>query len=157
MDLVPWLHLVHITAATVWVGGGVTESVIGARARRSENPVVIADFARLLSYVGLRVFTPAIVVVLLSGIGLVLADSEWNFTQAWVLLALGAFAVAFLIGAIYLGRNALRLGRLADDANMSVPAARALLGRWLAGYVVVLFVLLFALWDMVFKPWLNAA
>ncbi len=76
MDLLPWLHLVHVAAATVWVGGGVTLSVIGAWARRSDEPLVLGDFARLLSYVGLRVFTPAVVMVLLSGIGLVLADSE---------------------------------------------------------------------------------
>jgi uncharacterized membrane protein len=152
MDLVPWLHLIHVAAATIWVGGGVTLSVIGARARRSDKPLVVGDFARLLSYVGLRVFTPAVVVVLLSGIGLVLADSEWNFTQAWVLLALAAFAGAFLIGAVYLSRSALGLERLADEANMSLAAAREQLGRWLAGYAVVLIVLLFALWDMVFKP-----
>ena len=152
MDLVPWLHLIHIAAATIWVGGGVTLSVIGARARRSNEPLVVGDFARLLSYVGLRVFTPAVVVVLLSGIGLVLVDSEWSFTQAWVLLGIVAFAIAFLIGAVYLSRSALRLGRLADEASMSLPAAREQLDRWLAGYAVVLIVLLFALWDMVFKP-----
>ena len=152
MDLVPWLHLIHVAAATIWVGGGVTLSVIGVRARRSDNPVVVGDFARLLSYVGLRVFTPAVVVVLLSGIGLVLADSEWNFTQVWVLLGIVAFAVAFLIGAVYLSRSAIRLERLANEAEMSIPAAREQLGRWLAAYAVVLIVLLFALWDMVFKP-----
>jgi uncharacterized membrane protein len=155
MSLTPWLHLIHVVAATIWVGGGVTLSVIGARARRSDDPQVIRDFSHLLSYLGLRVFTPAVVVVLLSGIGIVLADSEWSFTQVWVLLALGAFLIAFLIGALYLGRSAIRLERLTADPGMSLPAARELLGRWLVGYGAVLLVLLFALWDMVFKPGLG--
>jgi uncharacterized membrane protein len=155
MILAEWLHLIHVVAAAMWVGGGVTISVIGARARRSDEPAVVRDFARLLSYVGLRVFTPAVVVVLLSGIWLVLADAEWAFTQTWVLLALAAFAVAFLIGAVYLSRSALRLERLAAEPDMSLSAAREVLGAWLVGYLVVLLVLLFALWDMVFKPGLS--
>jgi len=35
---------------------------------------------------------------------------------------------------------------------MSLPAAREQLGRWPAGYAVILIVLLFPLWVMVFKP-----
>lgn len=33
-----------------------------------------------------------------------------------------------------------------------LAAASDALGRWIAGYAVVLAVLVFALWDMVFKP-----
>jgi uncharacterized membrane protein len=152
MNVASWLLLIHVVAATIWIGGGVTVSLIGARARGSDDPLVVRDFSRLLSYLGLRVFTPAVILVLLSGIGIVLADSEWAFTQTWVLLAIAAFVVAFLIGALYLGRSAIHLERLAADPAMSLAAARELLGRWLVGYGVVLLVLLFALWDMVFKP-----
>ena len=66
---------------------------------------VVGEFARLLSFAGLRVFTPAVLIVLLSGLWLVLAGSEWNLTQTWVLVALAAFAAAFLIGALYLSRS----------------------------------------------------
>jgi hypothetical protein len=33
-----------------------------------------------------------------------------------------------------------------------VQAAREALGRWIAGYGVILTILVFALWDMIFKP-----
>ncbi len=102
MALEPWIHFAHVVGAVVWVGGGITLSLIGVRARRSGNLAVIGEFAGTLSYVGLRVFTPAVLVVLVSGVWLVLTSSEWNFKQLWVLLALGAFLVAFLIGALYL-------------------------------------------------------
>lgn len=75
-------------------------SIIGARTRQSEDHRIIGDFARTLSYVGLRVLMPAVVVVLVAGVWLVLISSEWNFTQLWVLLGLGAFGIAFLIGAM---------------------------------------------------------
>lgn len=151
MDWEPWIHFVHVAAAVVWVGGGVTLSLVGLRARRSTDPAVVGEFAKLLSYAGLRVFTPSVVLVLVSGILLVIAGSEWNFGQAWVLLALGSFLVAFLIGAVYLSRSALALER-AVTSSPDLSAARAAIGRWLVGYAVVLLVLLFALWDMVFKP-----
>jgi uncharacterized membrane protein (DUF485 family) len=112
---------------------------------------VIGDFAETLSFVGLRLFTPAVIVVLVSGVALVQQSSEWNFTQLWVLLAIGAFLVAFLIGAIYLSRSAIQLDRAANHAA-DLEAARAALLHWLVGYGVVLAVLGFALGDMIFKP-----
>ncbi len=82
-------------------------SLLGARARKSEDPRLIGDFAQTLSYIGLRVLTPAVIAVLLTGIWLVLTGSEWKFTQLWVLLGLGAFITAFLIGAVYMSRTAI--------------------------------------------------
>ena len=151
MALELWLHFAHVAGAIVWLGGGVMLSLIGARARQSGDMTIIREFARMLSYVGLRVLMPAVVVVLLAGVGLVLVSSGWNFTQLWILLALGAFVVAFLIGAVYLSRSAIQLERIANEGT-DLPAACDALGRWLAGYGVVLIVLVFALWDMIFKP-----
>src|SRR5574341_176472 len=150
MTLEPWLHLAHILGAIIWVGGGLMLSLVGVRARQSEDPSLIREFARMLSYVGLRVLTPAVVAVLVSGIWLVLSGSEWDFTQLWVLFGLGAFVVAFLIGALYLSRIAIQLERTATGAEIDLPAARDLLGRWIAGYSVILVILIFAVWDMVF-------
>lgn len=152
MTLEPWLHLAHILGAIIWLGGGLMLSVFAARARQSGDPGFIRQFARMLSYAGLRLFTPAVVVVLASGVWLVLASAEWSFTQLWVLLALGAFAAAFLIGALYLSRSAIQLERLTAAADFDLQAARELLSRWIVGYQAVLVILLIAVWDMVFKP-----
>ncbi len=146
-----WLHLLHVLAATVWVGGGVTLSVLALRARSASDARSIADFARVLPYVGIRVLMPSVVIVLVTGVWMVLGGSEFSFSQAWVRLALGLFAVAFLVGAVYMSR----VGILLDRGAQAAPAGerlRPLLDRWIAGYAVVLAVLLVALWDMVFKP-----
>ena len=148
----PWIHFAHVLGAIIWVGGGVMLSFIGARVRRSEDPSMMAEFARTLSYAGLRLFTPAVLVVIGSGLWLVFTGSEWKFTQLWVLLGLGAFVLAFLIGAVYLSRIAIQLDRLSTRMDMDPQTARDLLGRWISGYQIVLVVLVFAVWDMVFKP-----
>lgn len=152
MSLDNWLHLVHVLSAMVWVGGGLMLSLIGARARSSSDPRAIADFARLLPFVGIRVLMPAVILVLLTGVGLVLADSEFHFSQLWVLLALALFAVAFLIGAVYLSRVAIQLDRATAGQGQTEAGPAALLNRWLLGYWIVLAVLLVAVADMVFKP-----
>lgn len=76
MTLEPWLHPEHILGAIIWVGEGVVLSLVGIRSRQSEDPGFIRKFARILSYVGLRVLTPAVVAVLVSGVWLVLEGSE---------------------------------------------------------------------------------
>lgn len=149
MDVEPWIHFLHVASASVWVGGGVIMAVVGARIRRSTDAARLADFAQLLPFAGLRVLTPAVILVLLSGLWLVATSAEWNFGQLWVLIALAGFAGAFLIGVLYLSRTA---GDLERTASTDVRAAQAAIGRWLGGYSVVLAILLFVMWDMVVKP-----
>ncbi len=144
-----WLHLLHVLGAMVWVGGGATLAVMGLRARSGADPYALGVFARTLAYVGLRILLPAVVVVLVTGVWMVLISSDFHFSQAWVRLALGLFALAFLVGAVYLSRVGIALERA---ASVPSPAAVAALDRWLVGYGVVLAVLVVAVWDMVFKP-----
>lgn len=147
-----WLHFLHVVAAMVWVGGGVVLSLSAMRARTGDAHT-LTDFARTLSYVGLRVMMPAVIVVLVTGVWMVLAGSEFKFSELWVLLGLGLFALAFLIGGVYLSRVGIQLERAAGpDSTSATTGVAALLDRWLIGYAAVLLVLLVAVWDMVFKP-----
>lgn len=152
MDLGPWLHFAHIAGAVVWVGGGIVLSVIAGRVRRNGDATLLAEFAHTLSYIGLRVFMPAVVVVLVTGVWLVSSEASGDFAALWVELALAAFAVAFVLGAVYLSRSAIRLERVMSQPAPDLAAARDALDRWILGYRAVLAVLVFALWDMVFKP-----
>jgi hypothetical protein len=143
------LLLVHVLAAMTWVGGGVMLSLMASRVRQSQTGS--GEFARLLPFVGLRVLMPAVILVLATGIAMVLVDSAWSFRQPWVLAALGLFAAAFLVGAVYLSRIGVALGG-ASAPGGSATELRTLLDRWLAGYIAVLAVLLLAVAGMVFKP-----
>jgi uncharacterized membrane protein len=150
MDWSPWIHFAHIGGAVVWLGGGLTLSLVAVRVRRTEELSVMREFARTQRFLGLTVFAPAVIVVLVAGILLVLQEFDGDFTRPWIALGIGALVVAFLIGALYLGRSALRMERLGREGDLE--GARQALGAWLAGYAVVVAILVFALWDMVFKP-----
>ncbi|GEM_PF-1758840 len=152
MSLDNWIHFVHILGGIVWVGGGVTLLLIGARARTSSDPNAIPEFARTLRYVGLRALTPAVIVVLITGVWLVLDSAAWRFSQLWVILALALFGLAFLIGAVFLSRVVIQMERAVGTGASGAADGAALVSRWMLGYGMILVILLVALWDMVFKP-----
>jgi uncharacterized membrane protein len=126
-------------------------AVIGLRARRRGDIGIIRDFAQTLSYVGLRLFLPAVLVLLVTGVWLVLSGGG-NFLQLWVLLALGGFAVAFVIAVGFLSGVVVELERVASQSDASAADVGALLSRWISGWGIVLLVLVLTVADMVFKP-----
>jgi uncharacterized membrane protein len=152
MTIYPWLLLVHILAAMVWVGGSVVLNIQGSRARSSGDSAARVEFARSLAFVGPRVLAPAVIVIVIVGVWMVLAGAGWNFGQAWVLAGLALYVVALLIGIVYLGRIGIQLQRSMAEAAADTADARRLLDQWILGSRVVLLVLLITAWDMVFKP-----
>ncbi len=151
MTLEVWLHLGHVVGAIAWLGGGLTLFVLGLRARSGDDPMAIAEFGRLLAYVGPRVLVPGVLAVLVFGTLMVLTGDGWDFSQTWILIGIGLFAAAFLIGVGYLSRLGIRLGRVEKESTGPIEQ-HALVARWLAGYGVVLVILAVAVWDMVAKP-----
>jgi uncharacterized membrane protein len=149
MTLHAWLLFGHILGGMAWLGGGLVLAVIAVRVRRSDEVASYREFAGTLTFVGPRVLMPGVLAVGIFGVWMVLEDPGWDFNQAWIVAAVALFAAAFVIGLVYLSRVGIALGRAE-----SVDAAdhRRLVDRWLAGYGVVLLILLVAVWDMVFKP-----
>ena len=150
MDAQTWLMFFHIGAAMIWVGGGFTLALTGMRAARSTDAALVTSFARTAEFVGLRMLAPAMVVLLVAGLALVRAESH-EFSETWVLIGIGGFVLAFLIGAIFQSRTAIALGRTVGTAGDSAEA-RALVSRWVTGYGVILAILVVVLWDMIAKP-----
>lgn len=124
MDWEPWTHFAHVTGAIVWVGGGAVLSLVAWRVRRSTDIAVFRELAGVQSFLGLAVFLPAIVIVLLSGIGLVLCEFGGDFAQAWVLLGIGALVAAFLIGAVHLRLAAVMVGAAMTNQFLLVDMLR---------------------------------
>ena len=76
--------------------------------------------------------------------------AAWDFGQLWVLLALGLFAAAFLVGAAHQSRAAIGAERALERGDHD--EARRQLARWSWGYWLIVMLLVVAAWDMVFKP-----
>jgi uncharacterized membrane protein len=149
-DLYQWLLLLHILAAMVWVGGAILLGAGATAVLRSRDLLALERFVRALPVIGPRVLAPATIAVLGLGVWLVLNSAAWDFGQTWVQLALGLFALAFVIGAAHQRRTALGAARAVERGD--TEAALAQLARWSWGYRVIVVLLVVAAWDMVFKP-----
>lgn len=149
MTLHSWLLFGHILGAMAWLGGGLVLALMGLRVRRSTELASYHEFAGTLGYVGPRVLMPGVIAVLVFGLWMVLESEAWDFSQLWIQIAIGLFVLAFVVGALYLSRVGIAMGR---PESADLAAQRRLVGRWLTGYGVVLLILLVAVWDMVFKP-----
>ena len=151
MDAQTWLMFFHIGAATIWVGGGATLALMGWRAARIGDLGLLTAFGRSVQYLGLRLLMPAMVILLIAGLALVRAEAH-EFGEPWVLIGLGGFVLAFLIGAIYLCRTGIELGRVVAETSPDPSRMRTVVMRWVAGYAVILAILVVVLWDMIAKP-----
>ena len=145
-----WLHLLHIVASMVWVGGLITLSALSIQIRRVREPEPIARFFGSLRVLGPAVLAPGPLVLLATGIWSVARDDAWGFGQTWVWLALVLLGAASLYGAAFQSRVANSAQRAAE-AGEGREAGR-LLARWTWGSLVILALVLVATWDMVFKP-----
>jgi hypothetical protein len=134
----------------VWVGGVLALGATAAQFARSGESEAIARFVGGLRLIGPLVFAPAPLALLASGIWLVIRTDAWRFGDEWIWIALVLFGAAFAYGAAFQSRAAIRAEDAASAGNV-LEAARQL-RRWAWGSAVILLLLLFATWDMVFKP-----
>jgi uncharacterized membrane protein len=149
-SLYQWLLFLHILAGMVWVGGLVLLNVIATLSRRRRDNESAIRLIAMLRVVGPATLAPSMLGVLVFGIWLVLDSDAWGFSQGWIVLALGLFAVAFVVGAVFQSRSAIAAQQAAESGNLA--EAMHQFGRWAWGMRLLLAVVLVIVWDMVFKP-----
>ena len=144
-----WLFL-HISAAIVWIGGATVAQVFGILAQRSGDPAQSAAFGRSMGFIGPKIFLPASVAVLLTGI-LLTEDGNWDWSEWFIVLGIIGWAGVSVIAFAYLTRAMARVGaRMAAEGPSPELGAEVkrlvLLAR---GLIVVLFAIVLV---MVAKP-----
>ena len=92
-----FLLFVHVACAVIWLGGGFVLQVYGMTVERGGDAEEMAQFAGRAGHLGERLFAPTALIVVLAGIGLVL-EGNWDWGQLWIVFALGAYAVSFVVG-----------------------------------------------------------
>jgi uncharacterized membrane protein len=149
-ELYNWLLFLHIVAAMVWVGGGVLLAVLATRVLHEREPGAVARFVGTMRVIGPAVLAPATVAVVAVGVWMVLDSSAWGFDQFWIQVALALFGGAFVVGAAYQSRAAIKADQAAAAGNQDEALRQ--LARWSWGYRLILLLLIAATWDMVIKP-----
>jgi uncharacterized membrane protein len=147
----PIFKWAHVTLAVLWVGGGVTLTILGLKAERSTDPLEIATLARQAAFVGERVFAPAGLLVFLAGIAMVInGDLGWN--HFWVIAGLVGYAATFATGVGVLTPLAKRIDASIAAHGPEHPDSQAAIRRILLVARIDQAVLLLVVAIMITKP-----
>ncbi len=141
---------VHVLAAMVWVGGVFYSQVLAWRAARSDDPSELPRTARAIGYLGLRIFLPTAIILFVAGLFLVI--DKWQFSQLWVSVSMLTWLVLVLIGALYLGPNGEKTGKLFATEGPTSVAARASLDKIFLVTRLQIVLLVLVVFLMVAKP-----
>ena len=143
------LLLVHVLGAMIWIGAGVWGLVAVRRVQRVQGTEHADDLLQKMELVENRVFPPAAILVLLSGIGLVLNGSA-GWGDMFVYLGMAGVIVSMAMGGALGGRlnRELSSARAAED---TVKTA-GLVNRWLNLGRIELLILVLVVALMVYKP-----
>jgi uncharacterized membrane protein len=141
---------VHISAAVVWIGGAAVAQVFGILAKRSGDPSRSMAFGQEMAFIGPKVFMPASLLVLVTGV-ILTEDANWEWSEPFVWLGIVGWAIVSFTAFAYLTRAMGRVGaRMAAEVPSPELGAEVnrlvLLARFL---ILVLFAIVFL---MVVKP-----
>lgn len=145
------LLTLHILASAIWIGAALALQVIAARVRPSTPDAVVTEFAVDAEAIGKTLFGPAAVVLLLTGVALVERE-HLGWTDAWVLLGIGALAVAGAIGGALFIPEGRRIAELAREPGHDPAELRDRTRRRFLVARADLLILVLAMADMVFRP-----
>ena len=136
-----WLFL-HVLAAITWIGGGIAIQIFGILTKRAADPAKSAFFAANASYAVMRVFLPAALIVIVSGIGMT-ETGNWDWGEPFIVVGLVFWAIVALIAFGFLGRAMASAGaQLAAEGPSPALGLRmrnlVWLSRGLLGLLVVI-------------------
>jgi uncharacterized membrane protein len=147
------LVFVHILMAVVWVGGAALIQGLVIRAKRSSEPGAMAHLAGQAEWVGVRLFMPASLILIASGMWAVI-EGPWEFDQAWISAGFAVWILSFLVGMGFLAPESGRIKKLMDERGPDDGQVRARLSRIFLVSRVELLLLIAVIYIMVAKPWL---
>jgi uncharacterized membrane protein len=141
-----FLLILHIVGAAGWLGGGLFGAFAYPTVARS-GPPAAAGILAVFEKWGSAYFGVTSGLVLLSGIGMVISSDAFAWSDAFVLIGLGAFLVSGIVQSTVGGRANKRLAAAAESGTGIEEAVSS----WRQISLVDIAVLLVVVWAMVTK------
>lgn len=119
MQALLWIHII---GAAIWFGGGVATH-FGDRVLGRESDAVRAGWYRLVLAYGQRLYTPAAIVILLTGIFLVTGNAQFEFSSAFVSIGFVTVIIGGILGGTVFGPQARIASQAFDGGDPNVAEA----------------------------------
>lgn len=119
-----FLLFLHIAAAAIWIGATVRQFA-EAPLVRTGQPVVRALWYRNQVAMGTRLFAPAAVVVLISGIWMVVSNDAVGFGTPFVSIGFAAVIFGAAVGPTVFGKRGEAAAAKLDEGDVTGAEAIA--------------------------------
>jgi uncharacterized membrane protein len=142
----------HVISIVIWVGGDITLTTLGIVFERRADGPTLAALGRMGTWIGTRVYTPALFAVLAFGIAL-MQKGHWDWWGVfWIDFGLVGWTIAALVGVGFVGPE---LGRIDKAAQEFGPTSAEVGQRVQRLFMIFRFdtaLLILIVLDMVAKP-----
>ncbi len=142
----------HVISIVIWVGGDITLTTLGIVFERRGDGETLAALGKMGTWIGTRVYTPALFAVLAFGIAL-MQKGNWDWWGVfWIDFALAGWLVAACVGVGFVGPE---LGRIDEAAQKFGPQSAEVGRRVQRLFMIFRFdtaLLVLIVLDMVAKP-----
>jgi len=115
--------LVHVGGAAVWVGSAFLMVVLLTRAVHAGDVQRTSALAGDSEWLGVRLFLPANLVVLVSAI-LLVEEGGFGWSRLWVVLGIAGFAASLVLGMAVFAPGWKRVAGLVRTEGADAPAVR---------------------------------
>ena len=146
-----FLLTVHVLAAVIWVGGSIAMHILGRRVLKRGDSTEIYNFSNEINTVALRLYAPTSLILLIAGIFLV-NEAGYEFSQAWIGIALAGWLFSFIVGVGYYGPQDKKLQALVAERGPGDPGVKGNVSAALAVNSIELLILVLVVIDMTIKP-----
>jgi uncharacterized membrane protein len=104
----------HILAVTAWVGGDITLTTLGIVFEHKQDGPTLAALGRMGTWIGTRVYTPALFFVFGFGVALIeKSGTPWG--QFWIIFGIVGWSLAMAVGIAFVGPELGRIDRAAQE------------------------------------------
>jgi len=146
-----FLLTIHVLAAVIWVGGGITIHILGRRVLRRNDSTEIYEFSKEINTVAMRLYAPTSLILLVAGI-LLVNEAGYEFSQLWITLAFIGWGFSFLVGVGYYGPQDKKLQALVAAEGPNAPGIVDNIRQALLVNSFEILILVLVVIDMTTKP-----
>ena len=148
-----FLLTVHVLAAVLWVGGGVTLHILVRRAMAMPDPRATHEAMLQVEWVGQRFYPAFSLFLIVAGILLVTRDEGgFEFSDTFIQLGLAGWVISFLIGIGFYEREGKKRAAIVETEGPESPSVAASFRRTAMVNSFELLILVLVVVDMTTKP-----
>jgi len=137
------LLVLHIAGAGTWLGANIVHAVAPPLAAR-QGSAALAGWHRISTGLNSRLYIPASITILVTGILLVLRSNAYGFDSLFVGIGMGVIVVSSVLGIVVFGPGGERAAEAIDsgDAERARSETARLMGFGVLDTLLLLFTII---------------